>query len=94
MEVAYDLIYGTRSSAASNKETPVVEIVLPWEWHGFYAIRNHIYPFWLAIPGLMLKTLQIDSNFLVVNSMYFMHCILWVFGDYYFFHLAKTLGGK
>lgn len=94
MEVAYDLLYGKRSAAAINPKTPVVEILLSWEWMNIYALRNHLYPFWLALPGFAFKMLNIDSNFLIVNSMYFMHCIVWTFGDYFFYHLARTLGGK
>ena len=26
--------------------------------------------------------------------MYFMHCLLWTLGDYFFFYLVKTLAGK
>lgn len=59
-----------------------------------YALRNHLYAFWLALPGFLLKLLYLDSNFLIVNSMYVMHCIVWTFGDYFFFHLARTIGGK
>ena len=40
-----------------------------------------------------MKWIGIDTNFLVVNSMYAMHCVLWVFGDYYFFYLVKTMAG-
>jgi len=35
-----------------------------------------------------------DTNFLLVNSMYFMHVIVWSFGDYYFYKLVKLLVGK
>ena len=34
-----------------------------------------------------------DTNFLLVNSMYFMQVIVWSFGDYYFFKLTKLLAG-
>ena len=59
-----------------------------------YALRNHLYAFWLAIPGFFLKLVHWDTNFMIVNSMYFMHCIVWTFGDFYFFRLAQTLAGK
>jgi hypothetical protein len=71
-----------------------VEILLSWEWYGFYALRNHLYPFWLSLPGQVFKILGCDTNFLVVNSMYVMHCIVWSFGDYFFYKLVKTLAGR
>lgn len=89
LEVAYDLVYGKRGS-----EDAKVEILLSWEWFNFYALRNHLYPFWLSLPAHIMKLLRIDTNFLVVNSMYFMHCILWSFGDYFYFYLVKTLAGR
>ena len=71
-----------------------MEILLSWEWFNFYALRNHLYPFWLSIPGQLFKVLGCDTNFLVVNSMYVMHCVVWTFGDYYFYRLVKTLAGR
>lgn len=94
LEVAYDLLYGKRSITARDPTVPVAEIILSWEWMPIYALRNHLYPFWLALPGFALKFFRIDTNFLIVNSMYFMHCIVWTFGDYFFYHLARTLAGK
>lgn len=82
LEVAYNLVYGKD-----------VEILLSWEWYPFYALRNHLYPFWLSLPVRVLKMLYLDSNLMVVNSMYLMHCIVWSAGDYYFYKLAKNIGG-
>ena len=82
LEVAYDLVYGRKNPFSS---TASVEMVLSWEWNTYYALRSHIYPFYLALPAYALKMLYLDYNFLVVNSMYLMHCILWVLGDYYLF---------
>lgn len=90
LEVAYDLVYGTRSGSKG----PVSEGLLSWEWFSFYALRNHLYPFWLSLPSHLLKLLGIDTNFMVVNSMYFMHCVLWAFGDYFYFYLVKTIAGR
>ena len=50
LEVAYDLLYGSKSSLAANDPNRV-EILLSWEWYSFYALRNHLYPFWLSLPG-------------------------------------------
>ena len=41
-----------------------------------------------------MKALDLDTNFLVVNSIYFMHCIIWVIGDYYCFLFVRQLLGK
>lgn len=90
LEVAYDLVYGKRG----NKEGARVEILLSWEWLNYYALRNHLYPFWLSLPAHLMKFLRIDYNFLVVNSMYLMHCILWSLGDYFYFYLVKTIAGR
>lgn len=42
----------------------------------------------------MLKWTGLDTNFMTVNSMYAMHCVTWVFGDYFMFKLCKELSGK
>ena len=82
MEVAYNSVYQDK-----------IEVLLSWEWYDQYALRSSLYPLWLSIPARILKMLYLDSNILVVNSMYMMHCILWVVGDFYFFKLAKEIGG-
>lgn len=78
----------------SAQDPNKVEILLSWEWYGFYALRNHLYPFWLSLPSQVFKLLGCDTNFLVVNSMYVMHCIVWSFGDYFFYKLVKILAGR
>lgn len=45
------------------------------------------------MPTRFFKLIGADSNFLVVNSMYFMHCILWSFGDYFYYKLVKLIAG-
>ena len=35
----------------------------------------------------------IDTNFLLVNSMYFMHCVIWSLGDYYYYKFVKLMAG-
>ena len=42
----------------------------------------------------MLRFLKIDSNSLVNNSLYFMHSLLIVLGDYFMYPLAKMYIGK
>jgi len=83
LEIAYNLVY--------HKD---VDTIMSWEWYKFYGLRNHLYPFWLSIPARVLKLCYLDTNMLVVNSMYLMHCVLWVFGDVYFFKFANLLAGK
>ena len=68
--------------------------MLSWEFNNKYSLRNHLYPVWLSLPAFVLKWTGLDTNFLVVNSMYFQHCLLWTFGDVYFFFLVQTLIGK
>jgi hypothetical protein len=46
------------------------------------------------LPGHVLKAVGMDTNFLVVNSIYFMHCIIWVVGDYYCYLFVRQLLGK
>ena len=86
------MLYGEKSSVPRGHPDRV-EILLPWEWYNFYALRNHLYPFYLSIPGRFLKIVQMDTNFLLVNSMYFMNVVVWTFGDYYFYKLVKLLAG-
>ena len=92
LEIAYDLLYGEKSSVPRGHPDKV-DILFSWEWYNFYALRNHLYPFYLSIPGRFLKMVQMDSNFMLVNSMYFMHVVVWSFGDYYFYKLIKLLAG-
>ena len=54
-----------------------------WEWWKGFNLRTFIYPLWLSLPGFVLKSLALDTNFAIVNSIYFMHNIIWVIGDYY-----------
>ena len=91
IEIAYDLLYGVKSGS-----TPQTEAILSWEWSNHYALRNHLYPFYLSIPGQILKYLPLGSwsNIVVVNSMYMMHTVLVTFGDYFFFKLAKDIAGR
>ena len=93
LEIAYDLVYGKKSSVQDG-DPRQAELLLSWEWYSFYALRNHLYPFWLSLPARVLKLIHIDSNFLVVNSMYIMHCVIWSFGDYYFYKLVKLMAGN
>ena len=46
-----------------------------WEWWDGFNVRSFIYPLWLALPGYILNYLSLDTNFLLVNSMYFMHIL-------------------
>ncbi len=57
LEVAYDLVYGRHSRASKNNS---VEMLLSWEWFEAYALRNHLYPLYLAIPTYILKFINLD----------------------------------
>lgn len=53
-----------------------------------------MYPLWLSLPGIVLKYFGLDTNFMIVNSVYLMHCIIWVIGDYYCFLFVRQILGK
>ena len=54
LEIAYDMLYGEKSSVPRG-DPEKVDIILSWEWNSLYALRNHLYPFYLSIPGRFLK---------------------------------------
>jgi hypothetical protein len=83
LEIAYNMAY-----------SDVVSVVLSWEWAGDYALRNTLYPLYLSLPLHILRLLRIDTNFLVVNSMLLMNCLLQVVGDYFLYMFAHQLFGK
>jgi len=60
-----------------------IQLMPTWEWWNGYNVRSFIYPLWLALPGFALKWIGLDTNFLLVNSMYFMHVLQQIVGDYY-----------
>ena len=82
-EMAYHFAYGDQ-----------VPSILTWEWQDKYTLRSTLYPAYLSIPLHVLRFLKIDSNCLVNNSLYLMHCLLIVVGDYYMYHVAKMFIGK
>ena len=41
-----------------------------------------------------MKAIGLDTNFLIVNSIYFMHCVIWVIGDYHCFLFVRQILGK
>lgn len=45
-------------------------VELPWEWWPEYRLRSTIYPYFLALPIMILKTIGLDSNYLVRISPY------------------------
>ena len=83
------MVYGERFDAKNQ-----VEVLLSWEFLPYYSLRNYIYPIWLALPTFGLRFIGMDTNFLVMNSMYFMHCILWTMGSYYLYYLVLLIAGR
>ena len=65
-----------------------------WEWWQGYNLRTWLYPLWLSLAGFVLKFFGLDTNLLTVNSVYFMHCIIWTVGDYYCYKFVRQLLGK
>jgi len=88
-EIAYKILNGQSIFNING-----VQSLSTWEWWKGYSLRTFLYPIWLSIPGFILKTLGLDTNFLVINSIYFMHCIIWSIGDYYCFLFVRQLLGK
>lgn len=83
MEPAYQAIYGDN-----------VDGLKTWEWHKMYTLRSFLYPLFLGAPLPFLRLLGIDSNALVVNSMYMMNALLITTGDYYIYHFTKKHSGR
>jgi len=52
-------------------------------------LRTWLYPLYLSLPGHTLKLVGLDTNFMIVNSIYFMHVLVQVVGDYYCFHFVR-----
>ena len=71
-----------------------VQSLKTWEWWQGFNLRTHTYPLWLSLPGFLLKWLGLDTNFMIINSIYFMHCIIWVVGDYYVFLFVRQVFDK
>ena len=88
-EIAYKILY-EQSDANING----VQSFNTWEWWKGYNLRTFLYPLWLSLPGHVLKLLNLDTNFMIVNSIYLMHCVTWVIGDYYCFLFVRQLLGK
>ena len=59
-----------------------------------YALRSHLYPFFLSIPLHVWRFIGIDTNFMVNGSILFMNSLIQVFGDYYLYYLTKDIVGK
>jgi hypothetical protein len=53
-----------------------------------------MYPLWLGIPGHFLKLIGLDTNFMIINSIYFQHCVIWIIGDYHMYLFVRQLLGK
>lgn len=83
IEIAYNWAYGDK-----------VPIVKSWEWVDEFALRSTLYPFFLSLPLHVLRFLSIDSNFLVVNSIYAMNTLIFVTADYYLYLLTHKLFGN
>jgi hypothetical protein len=88
-EIAYQLL-----NMQSETNMNGVQSFSTWEWWKGYNLRTHLYPLYLSIPGFILKKLDLDTNFLVINSIYFMHCLMWVIGDCYMYSFTRQLLGR
>jgi phosphatidylinositol glycan class B len=79
-EVAYNIVYGG--------------VELPWEWAPNYRIRNVVYPYFIAIPLWIIKTLGVDSREMVRLAPYLAHLCTVMLSDIYFYKLAKKVFGS
>ena len=59
-----------------------------------YTLRSVLYPLYLSIPVQILRTLGLDYNCLVMNSMFFMNALIIALGDYYLYLLSKKFAGR
>ena len=71
-----------------------IQSLSTWEWWKDYNLRTWLYPLYLSLPGHVLKAFGLDTNFMIVNSIYFMHTLVQVVGDYYCYHFVRQLLGK
>jgi len=79
-EVAYGIVYGN--------------VDLPWEWTPDYRIRCVLYPYFLALPLWIVKTLGLDGTWWITRlAPYLAHMILVLLSDAFFFKLAKKILG-
>lgn len=83
-EIAYQIL-----NMQSDSNPHGIQSMSTWEWWKGFNLRTHLYPLYLSLPGHVLKWLDLDTNFLVVNSIYVMHCIIWVIGDCYFYSFTR-----
>jgi hypothetical protein len=83
IEAAYQIVY---HDSAKNIAT--------WEWQEMYTLRSVLYPLYLSIPVQILKTLGLDYNCLVMNSMFFMNALVIALGDYYLYLLSYKFAGR
>jgi len=83
-EITYRILYGQTPDFMGG-----VQSHQTWEWWPGFSIRTYLYPLWLSLPGFALKAVSLDSNFNIVNSIYFMHTLMWVVGDYYQFMFVR-----
>jgi hypothetical protein len=71
-----------------------IQSLSTWEWWEGFNLRTHSYPLILAIPGFFLKWAELDTNFNIIHSIYFVHCLFLIVGDYYCFHFCRQMIDK
>ena len=81
-QVAYSMVY------------PDSSVVLPWEFHPDFRLRNLIYPIAHSIPLYLLKTLGLDSNIAVQLCPYVLHGLLLIISDAFLWQIGKKIVGK
>jgi phosphatidylinositol glycan class B len=88
LEVAHEMLFGLKSGSGGEHA-----VLLSWEWYSKFALRSHLYPLWLSLPGFILKKLPLGTlqGPILLNSMYFMHSLLISMGDIFTYKLTKLL---
>ena len=81
-QVAYKIVY------------PDANVVLPWEFHKDYELRNLIYPLLHTLPLYFLKFTGLDTNLAVRNAPYLLHFVLVFISDYFLWIIGKKTVGK
>ena len=62
-----------QSTQPAYKQVYGGDIWLPWEWTDDFRLRNCLYPMYLALPMQLVKTLGMDTNFVIRYLPYIAH---------------------
>lgn len=72
----------------------VTKVYLPWEWSPQFKLRNAIYPMYMYLPMLFVRTIGLDTNFVVRTVPYLAHLPIVLTTDYFVWAGAKRIVTK